>query len=112
MAIVTDSTTYLPQELIDRWGLLRVSLYVGWEGDLRPEHEYTDLNAFYARLQDSPLLPTTSQPSVGDFLAVYRPLVEAGRDVVSVHIAEGLSGTCQSAREAARILLDEGQPGR
>ncbi len=87
-----------------------MSLYVGWEGDLREEAEYRDLDAFYSRLHDSPLLPTTSQPSVGDFLAVYRPLVQAGRDVLSVHIAEGLSGTCQSAREAARILGGEGQP--
>lgn len=109
--VVTDSTTYLPQELMDRHGIARVSLYVGWGGDLRPEHEYGDLNAFYARLHESPTLPTTSQPSVGDFLAVYRPLVQAGRDVVSVHIAEGLSGTCQSAREAAKILASENQPG-
>jgi DegV family protein with EDD domain len=111
VAVVTDSTTYLPQQLIDRHGVEQVSLYVGWEGDLRPEHEYADLDAFYARLHDSPRLPTTSQPSVGDFLAVYRPLAQAGRDIVSVHIAEGLSGTCQSAREAARVLETEGQPG-
>jgi DegV family protein with EDD domain len=108
VAIVTDSTTYLPEGLIERWGVQRVSLYVGWEGDLRPEDSYRDLDAFYSRLRDSPLLPTTSQPSVGDFLAVYRPLVESGREVLSIHIAEGLSGTCQSAREAARILADEG----
>ena len=66
---MTDSTTYLPPELIERWQIHTVSLYVGWEGDLRPEHEYEDLDAFYARLRDSPQLPTTSQPSVGDFLA-------------------------------------------
>jgi DegV family protein with EDD domain len=107
VAVVTDSTTYLPQELIDRLGIHRVSLYVGWEGELLPEQEYTDLDAFYARLHDSPQLPTTSQPSVGDFLAVYRPLVQAGRDVASIHIAEGLSGTCASAREAAKILEEE-----
>ncbi|MGO9487692.1 MAG: DegV family protein [Solirubrobacteraceae bacterium] len=112
LAIVTDSTTYLPPELIARWEIRPVSLYVGWEGDLRPEADYRDLDAFYSRLHDSPLLPTTSQPSVGDFLAVYRPLVEGGRDVLSIHLAEGLSGTCQSAREAARILDAEGQRGK
>ncbi len=112
VAIVTDSTTYLPQALIERWEVATVSLYVGWEGDLRREDEYRDLDAFYLRLRESPLLPTTSQPSIGDFIAVYRPLLEAGRDVVSVHIAEGLSGTCQSAREAARMLAAERHPGR
>jgi DegV family protein with EDD domain len=112
VAIVTDSTTYLPAELIDRLGITPVSLYVGWDGELRPEHEYTDLDDFYARLKASPTLPTTSQPSVGDFLAVYRPLVSAGRDVLSLHIAEGLSGTCESAREAARTLAEERHTGR
>ena len=109
---MTDSTPYLPAQLIERWMIHEVSLYVGWEGDLRPEHEYEDLDAFYAKLRDSPQLPTTSQPSVGDFLACYEPLVSAGRDVVSVHIAGGLSGTCESAREAARIVAEERQPGR
>jgi DegV family protein with EDD domain len=107
VSVVTDSTTYLPQELLERWGIQQVSLYVGWDGNLRPEHDYVDLDAFYAQLHDSPQLPTTSQPSVGDFLAVYRPLLESGRDVISVHIAGGLSGTCASAREAAKLLAEE-----
>jgi DegV family protein with EDD domain len=111
VAVVTDSTPYLPRSLIDRWAIHQVSLYVGWDGELLPEHEYTDLDDFYRRLQESPQLPTTSQPSVGDFLACYEPLLSAGRDVVSVHIASGLSGTCESAREAARLLSDEGHPG-
>jgi len=109
--VVTDSTPYLPRELIARWGIHQVSLYVGWEGDLRPEHDYTDLDDFYARLSRSPQLPTTSQPSVGDFLACYQPLIQAGREVISVHIASGLSGTCESAREAAGIVAEEGHPG-
>jgi DegV family protein with EDD domain len=111
VVVVTDSTTYLPEQLIAHYGIERVSLHVGWEGELLPEHEYVDLDAFYLRLRESVELPKTSQPSVGDFLSVYRPLVQAGQDVVSVHIAEGLSGTCQSAREAARLLAEERQPG-
>jgi len=112
VAVVTDSTTYLPPELIERWRIQQVSLYVGWGGELLPERDYTDLDAFYARLQDSQQLPTTSQPSVGDFLEVYRPLVADGRDVASIHIAGGLSGTCASAAEAARILAEEGHAAR
>lgn len=112
VAVVTDSTPYLPAETIERLSVCQVSLYVGWDGDLKPEHEYSDLDAFYARLRDSPQLPSTSQPSVGDFLACYQPLLAAGRDVLSVHIAGGLSGTCESAREAARIVSGEGHAGR
>ncbi|HKA67314.1 MAG TPA: DegV family protein, partial [Solirubrobacterales bacterium] len=111
VAVVTDSTTYLPPDLIERWGIEQVSLYVGWAGDHRPEREY-DLDEFYARLRESDDLPSTSQPSVGDFLASYEPLAEAGRDVVSVHIASGLSGTCESAREAARVIADKGLRGQ
>lgn len=112
VAVVTDSTPYLPRELVDRWGIRQVSLYVGWDGDLRPEHSYSDLDDFYARLRESTSLPATSQPSVGDFRACFEPLVSTGRDVVSVHLASGLSGTFSSASEAARILADDGYPGR
>jgi DegV family protein with EDD domain len=112
LAVVTDSTTYLPREMIERLGVHEVDLYVGWDGDLRPESEYSDLDDFYTRLRDTPRLPTTSQPSVGDFIACYKPLVSRGEDVVSVHIASGLSGTCESGREAARLLAEEGHPGR
>jgi DegV family protein with EDD domain len=111
VAIVTDTTTYLPEDLIARWGIEEVSLYVGWAGDHRPERDY-DLDDFYRRLREEPELPSTSQPSVGDFLACYEPLAAAGRDIVSIHIAGGLSGTCESAREAARALADKGLPGR
>jgi DegV family protein with EDD domain len=111
VAVVTDSTTYLPAELIARWEIEQVSLYVGWGGEREREDAY-ELDDFYARLRESDELPSTSQPSVGDFLAVYEPLTEAGRDVVSVHIAGGLSGTCESAREAARVIADKGHRGQ
>jgi DegV family protein with EDD domain len=111
VAVVTDSTTYLPRELIERWEIEEVSLYVGWGDDHRPEHEY-DLDDFYKRLRESDDLPSTSQPSVGDFLASFEPLAETGRDVVSIHIASGLSGTYESASEAARVVADKGLPGR
>jgi fatty acid kinase fatty acid binding subunit len=112
VAVVTDSTSYLPRELVERWGIRQVSLYVGWDGDLQGEHCYTDIDAFYARLRDSTSLPATSQPSVGDFRDCFEPLLSAGRDVVSIHLASGLSGTLKSAREAARSLADDGYPNR
>ena len=110
--VVTDSTTYVPPELLGQLGVEQVSLYVGWDGDMEREDSWTDLGAFYERLRDTEKLPTTSQPSVGDFEAVYEPALRAGKDVVSIHIAAGLSGTCESAREAARSLAARGLPGR
>lgn len=112
VAVVTDSTTYLPPQLIAELGIEVVSLYVGWQGEMRREDEYDDLDRFYERLRDSPELPTTSQPSIGDFEACYRPLLESGRDVVSIHIARGLSGTCESAEGAALALAGEDHGGR
>ena len=112
VVVVTDSTSYVPAELFDQLGVRRVSLYVGWDGRMEREDSWDDLRAFYQRLRDSPRLPTTSQPSVGDFEAVYEPELEAGRDIVSIHIASGISGTCDSAREAARSLASRGSEGR
>ena len=112
VTIVTDSTPYLPRALIEQWRISEVSLYVGWDGELTAESAYTDLDAFYVRLRDTPRLPTTSQPSAGDFIARYEPVVRAGGDVLSIHIAGGLSGTCESAREAARLMAKAGHPGR
>ncbi len=108
---MTDTTCCLPPDLVERWDIREVSLYVGWEGDLRREDSYEDLDAFYARMNESADLPTTSQPSVGDFLACYEPLASAGRDIVSIHMASGLSGTHESAVEAARIIAADGHPG-
>ena len=80
---------------------------------MHPEHQYNDVDAFYVRLRESTVLPTTSQPSVGDFLACFEPLVSSGRDVVSVHLASGLSGTCESRQpRAARIIADARHRGR
>ena len=111
VAVVTDSTTYLPRSLVERWNIHEVSLYVGWDGDLRPEHEYVDLNAFYARLKESPQLPTTSQPSVGDFLECYRAAARRRpRRDLDPH-RRGPVWHLRERPEAARLLAEEGQPG-
>ena len=63
-----------------------------------------DFDAFYDRLRTTDRLPTTSQPSIGDFIDVYEPLVDQGLEVVSVHISGGISGTVESARQAKEQL--------
>jgi fatty acid kinase fatty acid binding subunit len=104
VAIVTDTTHYLPAEHVARAGLHEVSLYVTDEAGQRREADITDLREFYERLRASAGVPTTSQPSIGDFLAVYEPLATAGHDIVSVHLAGGISGTVEAARQAAAAL--------
>ncbi|MFO7996486.1 MAG: DegV family protein, partial [Dehalococcoidia bacterium] len=59
---------------------------------------------FYRRLAEDGKLPTTSQPSVGDFTTVYRELAEQGHPILSLHISRGLSGTHASALAAKETL--------
>jgi DegV family protein with EDD domain len=110
VAVVTDSTHYLPREISQRHGFHTVSLYVRW-GD--PPHDdreadLPDFDAFYDYLRSAKELPSTSQPSVGDFLAVYEPLIEQGADILSIHLSGGISGTVRSAEQARDQLLERG----
>ena len=108
VAVVTDTTHYLPRALAEFHRLQPVSLYVTWSGRTQREGELPDFDSFYAHLVDGADLPTTSQPSVGDFLAVYRPLLDAGADILSMHLSSGLSGTFASAELARTALIEEG----
>jgi DegV family protein with EDD domain len=112
VAVVSDTTAYLPADLVREYGIHLVSLYVNWEDGSERESDMPDFDDFYRRLRSSEHLPTTSQPSIGDFLAVYDPLVDRGLDVVSIHISGGISGTVDSARQAAERVDDRVGPGR
>jgi DegV family protein with EDD domain len=110
--VVTDSTAYLPAELIQRHGIHVVPLYVVFGGDRTiRETDITDYPAFFEELRAAESLPTTSQPSVGDFVSVYEPLLAEGNDVISIHISGGLSGTPEAARQAAEALEREDKGG-
>ena len=108
VAVVTDTTHYLPRPLVEELGLHEVSLYVTFEGETRREADITDLDDFYSRLSASSEMPSTSQPSVGDFLAVYEPLLDDGADIVSIHLSAGISGTFTAAEQARDQLVERG----
>jgi DegV family protein with EDD domain len=108
VAVATDSTSYLPRALTDAEGIHQVSLYVGWSGERERELAMEGFDAFYERLRRDPEVPTTSQPSIGDFLAVWEPLLDAGNDIVSIHLAGGISGTFEAARQAHALLAERG----
>jgi DegV family protein with EDD domain len=109
VAIVTDSCHYLPRELVAANQIREVSLYVHWPTGTQRESEILDYDAYYKRLRSEATLPTTSQPSIGDFLQVYEPLVQAGDEIVSVHLAGGMSGTVRSAEQARAQLGAEAE---
>ena len=109
VAVVTDTTHYLPREVVARHGLSLVSLYVNWAGRTDRESDLPDYDAFYAHLRGGDgELPSTSQPSVGDFLAAYEPLLDAGADVLSIHLSGGISGTVHAAEQARDALIERG----
>jgi DegV family protein with EDD domain len=109
VAVVTDTTHYLPRETVAELGVGEVSLYVNDGERAEREADIVDLTAFYDALRSAATLPTTSQPSIGDFLAVYEPLAGDGRDIVSIHISGGISGTVEAARQAAAELAPSGR---
>ena len=112
VSVVTDSTSYLPRELVERHELTIVPLYIVFGGDRTvPEVEIDDYDSFFDELRSAEKLPTTSQPSVGDFTSAYEPLLDEGREIVSVHISGGLSGTPEAARQAKAALERDGRGG-
>jgi DegV family protein with EDD domain len=106
VAVVSDTTHYLPDQVVADYGIHLVSLYVRFGEDLERESEMPDFDGFYDRLRTSKNLPTTSQPSIGDFVSVYEPLVASGHDIVSIHLSAAISGTYDSARQAAAQLAE------
>src|SRR3954471_8605986 len=110
IAVVTDTTQYLPAEVIQRHGIHLVSLYVNWDGRTDREIDLPDYDAYYDFLRGGGELPSTSQPSVGDFLAVYEPLVAEGADILSIHLSGGISGTVRAAEQARDLLIERGMP--
>jgi DegV family protein with EDD domain len=112
VAVVTDTTHYLPPELVAERGVHQVSLYVRFGDRAERESDMPDFSAFYERLRAAKDLPTTSQPSIGDFLAVYEPLLERGDEIVSVHLSARISGTYDTALQARAQLEERGHRGR
>jgi DegV family protein with EDD domain len=112
VAIVSDTTAYLPDDVVEANQISLVSLYINWGGErTERESDITDINAFMDELRTGEHLPTTSQPSVGDFMGAYEPLLADGGEVVSIHISGGISGTVEAARQAAEQLEREGKGG-
>lgn len=106
VTIVTDSTAYLPQELLDSLGITVVTLSVNWDGktyrdgiDIKPDE-------FYTRLAKSETLPTTSQSTVHDYSEVYKKLLAEDKEILVLPISSGISGSINSAIQAKELYND------
>ncbi|HEY4692865.1 MAG TPA: DegV family protein [Bellilinea sp.] len=104
VAIVTDSTSNLPDDLVSQYSIHTIPLQLIWAGDnYRDGLDITPLE-FYTRLKTAKEMPSSSQPSPADFQRVYTELLEQGYDIVSIHISSKLSGTLDSAIQAKNTL--------
>lgn len=110
-AVVCDSTCYLPTSVVEERGIEMISLYVSVDGRQEKETEIADYGEFFERLRASQSGATTSQPSIGDFISVYEPLLAAGKEIVSIHISAGISGTFEAANQARERLVEEDKGG-
>ncbi len=109
IALVTDSTANMPDELVKRYDVTIVPLYVLFGG--KAQRDYVELPPaeFYKRLAEVKAaggeLPKTSQPTPTDFETTYSAIARAGaKDIISVHVASKMSGTLNSAQVAGDLV--------
>ncbi|NLZ94063.1 MAG: DegV family protein [Firmicutes bacterium] len=105
--IVTDSTADLPFDLVEELGITVVPLKVHFGEDEYLDWIDFDSDSFFAKLQSSPIIPRTSQPSPADFESVYNRITNTGDSIISIHLSSLLSGTYQSAMIAKNTLEDK-----
>jgi len=106
--IVTDSTADMSPHLARELGVSVVPLSVIFGDEVFKEGIQIGHDLFYDKLVRSKVLPTTSAPSVGDFLEVYEPLLAETDEIVSIHLSSKLSATYNNALQAAQQLSERG----
>ncbi|WP_334332450.1 MULTISPECIES: DegV family protein [unclassified Companilactobacillus] len=105
IAIVTDSTSYLPQEIVDKYNITVVPIEVVFNTKTYREDIDISTSEFYKLLQESPELPSTAQPSIGEMMNIYDKLAKEGYDtVISIHLASTISGFVNNLKSAAQTI--------
>jgi len=106
IAVVTDSTAYIPDSLLEGLDVSVIPVWLLWDDDRFRDGVDIGPPAFYRRLKKSRTLPTTSQPSVGEFENFYRQVAAEAEAIVSVLVSSKISGTVASAQAAGERLSD------
>jgi DegV family protein with EDD domain len=107
MKIVTDCAADMPAEELERLGITQAPLFIQFpEGEVNSADITAD--AFYNRLEAMrPQIPTTAMPSTGLFAELYRKVAQVEKNILSIHISSGLSGTINAAREGGEQVKPE-----
>jgi DegV family protein with EDD domain len=104
LAIVTDSTASIPDDLIQNLHISIIPLHVIWGEEMYQDNVDIHQEEFYKRLPLSKILPSTSQPSPKEFIELYKLIGQEYDEILSVHISSKLSGTFDSAMQAKNYL--------
>ncbi len=105
VALITDSTCDIPQNLIEQHNITVVPMFVVWSGDDFRDRIDILPETFYRRLVDDPNYPTTSHPRPEDFLQVYETKLREGADeIVAIMISSAMSGAFEAAQQAAQMI--------
>jgi DegV family protein with EDD domain len=102
--IVTDSTADIPLQLVKDLSISVIPLYVRFGERIYRDRVDISEEEFYHRLQNDSIHPTTSQPTPQDFVNIYRDLSKKANGILSIHISNKLSGTCNSALQAKNMM--------
>ena len=107
VAIATDSTADIPKDLVEKYGIKVVPLYINFE-DKSYLDDGVDITSkqFYERLRSVKKQPTTSQPTPQDFIKAYSELLKENEVIISIHISKKMSGTFNSAERARKELSE------
>ncbi|HUS93995.1 MAG TPA: DegV family protein [Patescibacteria group bacterium] len=106
VAIATDSTSYIPPDLVEQYNIHVIPEILNWEGETYLDDIDIKPTEFYRRLGTAKELPTTSQPSAGEFLEFFKKIGESSDSIVGIFISDELSGTLDSATTAKEMLPD------
>jgi DegV family protein with EDD domain len=104
IAIVTDSTAYVPKPLLDQYGILVVPNVVNWGTQTFRDGVDLSATAFFERLKTDPVMPTTAVASVGEFQEIYGRAAEGAAGVLGIHLSTKLSGTYSAAEQAKKMI--------
>ncbi|MFA9333983.1 DegV family protein [Bacillus velezensis] len=104
IAVVTDSTAYIPKEMREEHHIHMIPLQVVFGEKTFSEETELDWRSFYKEVKNHDELPTTSQPSFGELIALYEELGKTYDAVISIHLSSGISGTYNSAASANTLV--------
>lgn len=101
--IVTDSSCIIPEERRKEVEIYTISLSIMIDGVIYADQNELDPFDFMTMMSNSKTLPKTSQPPIGEFVELYDKLGEDGSEIISIHLTEKLSGTVNTAKQAAQL---------